>query len=100
MADWRHSENSRAPWRDRWNEVIFGHHTAPGRLYDIILIVLILLSVLCVLLESVRSLREAYGFYLRAAEWAFTFLFTIEYAFRLIAAKSAKHYAISFYGIN
>jgi voltage-gated potassium channel len=99
MTDSQHSGSTRAPWRDKWNEIIFGHETAPGRLYDIILIILILSSVLCVLLESVRPLRETYGLYLRAAEWAFTLLFTIEYVFRLIASKSAKRYAISFYGI-
>ena len=79
--------------------MIFGHETVAGRLYDIILIALILLSVLCVLLESVRSLRAAYGFYMLATEWVFTGLFTIEYAARLVAAKDARRYAISFYGI-
>jgi voltage-gated potassium channel len=99
MAHLHVFENRRAPWRDKWCEVIFGHETRPGRLYDIVLIALILLSVLCALLESVRSVREAYGFYLHAVEWAFTSLFTIEYAARLIAAKNAKRYATSFYGV-
>jgi voltage-gated potassium channel len=99
MEESRISENGRAPWRDKWYEVIFGHETGPGQLYDIILIALVLFSVLCVLLESVRSLRAAYGFYLQAVEWTFTALFTIEYAARLIAAKNTKRYALSFYGI-
>lgn len=99
MPDLKLPQNSRAPWRDKWYEVIFGHETGPGRLYDIVLIVLILLSVLSVLLESVRPLREAYGYYLGAVEWTFTALFTIEYAARLIAAKNARRYCTSFYGI-
>jgi hypothetical protein len=61
MPDLRPSESGRAAWRDEWYEVIFGHETATGRLYDVLLIALILLSVLCALLENVQSLRDAYG---------------------------------------
>ncbi|HUN60549.1 MAG TPA: ion transporter [Candidatus Sulfotelmatobacter sp.] len=90
---------SRAPWRDRWNEIIFGHETIAGRLFDLILLVVILLSVLTVLLESVRSIREAHGQLLEIAEWVFTILFTIEYVARLATAKDATRYARSFFGI-
>lgn len=79
--------------------VIFGHDTPAGRLFDIILLTAILLSVMSVLLESVRSFREAHGFYFYVVEWFFTALFTIEYAARLISAKNAKRYATSFFGI-
>jgi hypothetical protein len=48
---------SRAPWRDRWNEIIFGHETFAGRLFDIVLLIVILLSVLTVLLQSDRIIR-------------------------------------------
>jgi voltage-gated potassium channel len=89
----------RAPWRDKWSEVIFGHETRAGRFYDVVLLTVILLSVLTVLLESVRSVDQAYGFDLRVAEWIFTSLFTIEYVARLICARNAKHYALSFFGI-
>jgi len=88
----------RAAWRDKWSEIIFGHETFAGRLFDIILLTLILLSVLAVLLESVRSIRDSYGAYLKVAEWGFTALFTIEYIARLATAKSAKRYARSFFG--
>jgi voltage-gated potassium channel len=50
-------------------------------------------------LENVQSLREAYGSHLRAAEWGFTVLFTIEYVARIVAVKDAKRYVTSFYGI-
>ena len=99
MTDSLGSERQRAPWRDQSDQVIFGHETRAGRRYDLFLIAFVLLSVLVVLLESVRALREAYGFYFRAAEWFFTSLFTIEYAARLVAAKNAKRYAVSFYGV-
>lgn len=99
MADLQVIENRRAPWRDKWYEVIFGHETRAGQLYDIVLIALILLNVLSVLLESVRPIRQGYGFYLGAIEWTFTCLFTVEYVARLIAAKNTKRYATSFYGI-
>jgi len=89
----------RAPWRDAWHEVIFGHETFAGRLFDLILLILILLSVLTVLLESVRSIRDSFGPYLRIAEWTFTALFTIEYIARLISATNARRYATSFFGI-
>jgi len=99
MADSRLVHHDRAPWRDQWSEVIFGHDTFAGRLFDVILLTLILLSVLTVLLESVRSLREAHGLYFRVAEWVFTSLFTAEYAARLISSKDPKRYATSFYGM-
>jgi voltage-gated potassium channel len=103
MADSHPVDRKRAPqraeWRDKWSEIIFGHDTTAGRIYDVILLTVILLSVLTVLLESVRSVDQAYGFELRVAEWIFTALFTIEYVARLICARNAKHYAISFFGI-
>jgi len=61
MADSHLVDHNRAPWRDKWSEVIFGHDTASGRLFDVVLLTVILLSVLSVLLESVRSIREAHG---------------------------------------
>lgn len=91
--------HSRAPWRDTWHQIIFGHESLAGRLFDLILFILILLSVLTVLLESVRSIRTAYGPELRIAEWMFSALFTIEYIARLICAVNARRYAKSFFGI-
>jgi voltage-gated potassium channel len=89
----------RAPWRDNWNEVIFGHHTFAGRFFDVILLTVILLSVLTVLLDSVRSLHESYGPLFQGAEWCFTLLFTLEYIARLLCATNTKRYVFSFFGI-
>jgi voltage-gated potassium channel len=99
MADSNGARPRRAAWRDRWYIIIFQHHTPAGRLFDVVLLVLILLSVLSVILESVNSIREAYGQYFNAVEWTFTILFTIEYVARLACAKSAKRYARSFFGL-
>jgi voltage-gated potassium channel len=99
MADLHPDPHTRAPWRDVWYEIIFGHETSTGRLFDIVLMTSILLSILAVVLESVRSIRESYGVYLGIAEWGFTTLFTIEYIARLITAKSTRLYARSFFGI-
>jgi voltage-gated potassium channel len=99
MPDSSLGSHNRAPWRDRWQEIIFGHETFAGRLFDVVLLVLILLSVLTVLLESVPSIHAAHGQGLRVAEWTFTILFTVEYLARLVTAASAARYARSFFGI-
>ena len=51
------------------------------------------------MLESVRGFRLEYGLWLRRAEWAFTIVFSIEYALRLWCAPSARGYARSFFGV-
>jgi len=85
--------------RGRVYTVIFGHDTPAGKAFDVILIWFILISVLVVMLESVRGFRLEYGLWLRRAEWAFTIVFSIEYALRLWCAPSARGYARSFFGI-
>jgi voltage-gated potassium channel len=86
-------------WRARWHEIIFEADTPAGKRFDVALLVLILLSVLAVSLESVGELREAYGRTLRATEWAFTGLFTVEYVMRLMCVRRPLRYMVSFYGI-
>jgi voltage-gated potassium channel len=93
------TSHPRAPWRDQWREIIFGHDTFAGRVFDVILLLLIFLSVLTVLLESVKTINDTHGPLLRIAEWTFTILFTIEYLARLATATSAARYARSFFGI-
>lgn len=89
----------RAPWRDRLYAVIFESDTPAGRLFDEVLLVAILLSVAAVLLESVPEVRAGWGPSLRAAEWAFTMLFSVEYVLRLGSAHDPRRYARSFFGI-
>ncbi len=78
---------------------IFESDTPAGKLFDLILIITIALSVLVVMLDSVKAFREAYRFYLHAAEWLFTLLFTVEYILRLYCVDKPRRYALSFFGI-
>lgn len=96
----RQSEQS-APegFRHRLHEIIFEADTPAGRLFDVVLLWAILLSVTTVLLESVAPLRERYGEELRAAEWFFTALFTVEYVLRLVSVLKPLRYARSFFGL-
>ncbi|WP_164009724.1 ion transporter [Pyxidicoccus trucidator] len=85
--------------RFRLHTIIFEADTPAGRAFDIALLWAIVFSIIAVMLESVAPLRERYGPELRAAEWFFTALFSIEYVFRLIAVRRPLLYARSFYGL-
>jgi voltage-gated potassium channel len=91
--------SAEAPWRHRLHTVIFEADTPAGRAFDMSLFVVIALSVATVMLDSVRAIYAEYGDVLRAAEWVFTALFTVEYVLRLIAVKRPLRYALSFYGL-
>ena len=85
--------------RKRTYAVIFEHDTPAGRAFDVLLIAAILASVLVVMMESVATLRASHGALLRSLEWAFTIVFTIEYALRLWCVERPVRYARSFLGI-
>jgi voltage-gated potassium channel len=85
--------------RQRLHEIIFEADTPAGRLFDIFLLLAIVGSVLVVMLESVAAIRIRHGSALRALEWGFTVLFTVEYLLRLASVRRPLQYATSFYGI-
>jgi voltage-gated potassium channel len=85
--------------RARLHEVIFESDTPAGRAFDIALLWAILFSIAAVTLESVTAVRERFGFELRALEWGFTGLFTLEYVLRLVAVRRPLAYATSFFGL-
>lgn len=85
--------------RERIYEIVFEADTPAGRFFDVALLIAILLSVLAVLLESIESIDSEYGGVLRAVEWVFTGLFTIEYLLRLYAVRYPLRYAMSFFGV-
>lgn len=85
--------------RQRLHEIIFEADTRGGRLFDLTLLVAICASVVVVLLESMESVRVEYGTTLRALEWVFTLLFTVEYAVRLASVKYPLRYATSLFGV-
>ena len=91
--------NSISKSRQKLHEIIFEADTPAGRLFDVLLIIGILLSVLMVMLDSVSAIQTSYGGFLYAAEWFFTFLFTIEYVLRLYCVGRPILYARSFYGV-
>ena len=85
-------------WRGRLYRIIFEHDSPGGRAFDVALLAAIGLSVMAVMLESVPGVRARHGPALVAAEWAFTVLFTVEYALRLLCVRRPLRYAWSFYG--
>ncbi|SFM19096.1 voltage-gated potassium channel [Desulfomicrobium norvegicum] len=87
------------PWRSRLHEVIFEADTFAGKAFDLILILSIALSVLAVVLDSVASVHARWGDELLIAEWAFTVLFSIEYALRIVSVRKPFRYVWSFFGM-
>ncbi|MEX2597366.1 MAG: ion transporter [Salibacteraceae bacterium] len=79
--------------------IIFGTDTPAGKLFDLVLLALIGASVLVVLLESVKDLRDLYGFWFHVIEYLFTFVFTVEYILRIWISRKPWGYVKSFYGI-
>jgi voltage-gated potassium channel len=86
-------------WRGRLHEIIFEAETPEGKAFDVALLVCIVASVVTVLLDSVASIRAQHGVVLRALEWAFTILFTVEYVLRLATVGKPLRYARSFFGV-
>ncbi len=85
--------------RARLHEIIFEADTREGRIFDLLLFLFIIGSLFAVCLESVASVRANYGASLRALEWFFTFVFTIEYLLRVYTVKKPENYVFSFFGI-
>ena len=88
-----------SPWRRKLHEVIFEADTPAGKLFDVALIFCILCSVAVVMLESIAAVRQEHGELLRALEWTFTILFSIEYILRLLSVGKPVRYAKSFFGV-
>lgn len=86
-------------WRAWLHEIIFEADTPAGRAFDVALIACILTSVAVVMLESVATVAARHGPALRAIEWGFTIIFTIEYVLRLAAVRDPGRYVRSFYGV-
>lgn len=85
--------------RQKLFSVIFRADTRAGMAFDILLIAAILVSVTVVVLTTVQQVNARHGRLLYIIEWAFTIVFTVEYALRLYCVRRPLHYATSFYGI-
>jgi voltage-gated potassium channel len=88
-----------ASLRARLHQIIFEADTRAGRAFDLGLLLAIVASVIVVMLESVASVRVHFGPELRVLEWAFTILFTVEYALRLFTVHRPLRYAVSVFGL-
>ncbi len=86
-------------WRREWFNIIYRHDTRPARNFDLLLIAVIVASVSVVMLDSVDYIHAEHARLLYGIEWAFTLLFTAEYALRLAVVKRPLRYALSVWGI-
>ena len=85
--------------RRRMFEIVFHADDPVAKAFDVALIVAILASVVVVMLESVEVFQAQYARELLVIEWAFTILFTAEYAVRLWSVRQPLRYARSFFGV-
>jgi len=85
--------------KERLWRIIFEAETPMGKAFDVVLLWAIVLSVVAVMLESVESIDARHRATLRAFEWGFTILFTIEYLLRIFLVRRPLRYILSFYGI-
>jgi voltage-gated potassium channel len=85
--------------RARLHEIIFEADTPAGKLFDLLLLLSICGSVVVVMLESVLAVRQRFGPELRALEWTFTVLFTVEYLLRLASVRHPRRYMTSTFGL-
>ena len=69
--------------REVLRRVIFEADTAAGKVFDVTLLVVIVLSVILVMMESIATVEQDHGDWLRFSEWIITGLFTIEYSTNL-----------------
>lgn len=85
--------------REKLHDIVFGHDTKAGKLFDVVLLWIILFSVVVVMLESVKELDDRYSDAFFVIEWIMTGLFTIEYLMRIWISRRPFNYIFSFWGI-
>lgn len=86
-------------WRLALYRLIFESDTRAGRLFDLTLIWAIVASIVVVVADSVHDLNARFGTLFAALEWAFTLLFSAEYAARLLCVRRPLRYAFSAFGL-
>ena len=89
----------RSKRREELWRIIFLHDTKWSRGFDVVLLWLIGASVVVIMLESVAPLAAKYEHLFHVLEWAFTIIFTIEYALRIWVVRRKRRYIFSFFGI-
>lgn len=96
---WRRTFSTLDASPEKLHQMLFEDKTLIGRRFEEVLIVLILASVLVVMLDSVSEIHAQVGGFLKALEWFFTIVFTIEYILRIYSSPHPIRYITSFYGI-
>ena len=86
-------------WRRSAFEVIFEADTPAGRRFDVLLLIVIVASVVTVMLDSVQSVGGRYPRLFDVLEWAFTLVFSVEYALRIACVERRARYVRSFFGV-
>jgi len=79
--------------------IVEGTDTQAGRAFDITIQVLIVLSLISFPIETMPGLPEWAYASLRAFEVFSVTIFTVEYALRILVAKSTFDFAFSFFGV-
>ena len=92
-------EITRLNRKQRLHQVIFEADTAPGKSFDVVLLLVILISIITVSLESIESINDRHRDLLRTLEWSITLVFSVEYLLRLYCTERSREYATSFYGM-
>lgn len=85
--------------REKIYTIIFGTDTPAGKNFDVVLLVFIILSIMVVILESVKTIQVKHHDFFASTEWFFTFVFTLEYLFRIYSHPKPIKYVTSFMGI-
>lgn len=99
MSDLNEVPENWSRFREKCRRIIFYSSRWDEKLFDIVLLLAIVTSVTIVMLESVKGIREQHGQLLYGLEWAFTLMFTFEYAIRIYVTRKPWHYIFSFFGI-
>ena len=86
-------------FKKRVGDIIFGHETFYGKLFDVFLLVLIISGAVIAILESVEAYKVQFGQTFFVAELIILGLFLIEYCLRIYSARNRKNYIFSFYGL-
>ena len=81
------------------SEIVQRSDTAPGRIFDLAVVVLILISVITVSINTLPNLSPSVRMVLSWSEVVIVGLFTIEYALRIGTAPRKLRYVISFHGL-
>lgn len=85
--------------REQLYQIISKADTPAGKRFNVIIFWAIIVSVLVVFLESVPAYHDNYGEWFISIEWIFTFLFSVEYLFRVYSAPNRLKYITSFFGL-